>query len=135
MADSIPHLPHILVGGLAVGWLAMGLHVLPGAHLLIYAAPIAVAVLGQLVLSSWRSAAGADRLEPIIGYLALVVTAWLVFGILFAPTAFSSRLSDLLAISMLLPVIVDWLHDRQILKSGEDEAEMDESAPHPQHYE
>ena len=128
MADSIPQIPHILVGGLAIGWLALGLHLLPGAHLLIYATPIAAALLGQLLLSSWRASTGADRLEPILGYLALVVTAWLVFGLLFAPSDFASRISDMLAIALVLPVLIDWLHDRNILKGGDDEPEM-EAAP------
>ncbi len=128
MADSIPHVPHILVGGLAVGWLALGLRALPGAHLLVYATPIAAALLGQFMLSSWRSSTGADRLEPIIGYLALVITAWLVFGLLFAPSEFASRMSILLAAGLALPVLVDWLHDRKILKSHNDEPEMEEAA-------
>ncbi len=129
MTDSIPHIPHILVGGLAVGWLAMGMHILPGAHLLVYATPIAAALIGQLLLSTWRFGSGADRIEPLMGYLALVLTAWLVFGLLFASSAFASRLSGLLAASLLLPVLIDWLHDRQILKGGDDEPEAEEAAP------
>lgn len=127
MAGSIPYMPHILAGGLAVGWLALSLRVLPGAHLLIYATPIAAALLGQLMLSSWRASTGAERLEPLLGYLALIITAWLVFGLLFAPSEFARRLSGLLAAGLVLPLFVDWLHDRNILKGGDDEPEAEEA--------
>ena len=123
MAESITNFQYSLLGGLALGWLALGMHMLPGANLLLYATPIAAAVLGQFLLSVWRQSAGAERLEPLLGYCALVAVAWLVFGLLFSPSSFAGQISNLMAVSLLRPVFIGWLRDRQILKGGEDEPE------------
>ncbi len=123
MVSILSNFQYTLVGGLVVGWLALGMHMLPGAHLLIYATPMAAAVLGSFVLTTWRQSVGINRLEPLMGYAALVVMAWLVFGLLFAPSQFAGQISNLLAVSLLVPVVIDWLHDRRILKGGEDEPE------------
>jgi hypothetical protein len=120
MTETDPRMSYSAVLGLGLGALAYSMHWASGAHPLLFAAPPAAAMAGYFLLDSWRTASGRERYEPLVSYGVVVVFAAVLFGWFFAASALASQLAALLCASLLLPVLVAWVLDRNTLKGDVD---------------
>jgi len=126
MTDTDSRMAYSAALGLCLGALAYSMKWVSGANVLAFAAMPAAAIVGHFILESWRNSAGRDKFEPLASYGLVIVFATALFGLFFARAPWVSQFAALLAASLIAPLLVAWVLDRNTIK-GEVDASVSEA--------
>lgn len=107
--------------GLGIGLFAAALKWIDGAAWPVYLAPALAALAGFALLRAWRDEEGAESARPLLAYILLVLAAYFLFGVAYAPYGMAKPIAALLAAGLLMPAFSEYVYDRGKFKFMEEE--------------